>query len=375
MEPMTTGKILLVDDDENILQGYYRSLHRHFPIEVARGGESALRALEDHGPFAVLIADMRMPGMDGLQLLKIVKRRWPQLIRIMLTGNSDQTTAADAVNQGEVFRFLTKPCTSDQMQATIIAALQQFHLVQAEKNLLENTLLGSIRVLTDLLGLLDPEVYGCSQLIAERARVIGRAAGMDSTWALEVAAMLAPIGGAVLPRILATKVKDHRPLTPQESALVDRIPEFGAKLLETIPLMEEVAAILRQQAPHTEPSDNTLESRILRTVSEFTRRERLRKDGRVVLEDMRLAPEGFDPGILPLLDLHFGSGASNPMPVERALALRELQEGMVLGRNALDLSGQIALLAGLRLGGAHLDLLKTLHELGNLDEPIYVLGQ
>ncbi|MBP1626330.1 MAG: response regulator receiver protein [Holophagaceae bacterium] len=372
MENHTIEKVLLVDDDENVLQGYYRNLHRHFSLEVALGGESALQALESHGPFAVMVADMRMPGMSGLELLKVVKERWPHVVRIMLTGNADQTTAADAVNQGEVFRFLSKPCESERMRTTILAALRQYHLIQAEKILLERTLMGSLRVLTDLLGLLDPEAYGRSQLIRERARLIGEAMGLESTWELEAAAMLAPIGLAILPRGLVAKCRERRRLTPQESALLERAPEFGANLLENIPRMSRVAQFIRIQAKsHAE--EEPIEARILRIVTDFTQREQLRKDPRVVLEDMKLAGPTWDPVMFDLVERHLVATQADP-PMARTLSPRELREGMILAQDARDLSGQPILLAGLRLGPAHLDLLKTVHDLQNLEEPIHIFA-
>lgn len=372
MEPLITGKILLVDDDENVLQGYYRNLRRHFAIEIALGGVSALQAMEDHGPFAVVVADMRMPGMSGLELLKTIKNRWPEVVRIMLTGNADQGTAADAVNQGEVFRFLSKPCDSDHMRMAILAALRQYHLTQAEKILLERTLMGSLRVLTDLLGLLDPEAYGRSQLIRERVRTLGEVMGLESTWDLEVAAMLAPIGLAVLPRGLSAKCREKRPLTPKESALVDRAPEFGANLLENIPRMEKVAQIIRLQAKQATEEGEPLEARILRVVTDFTLREQARKDARVVIEDMRLGSGSPDLELISLIERHF-TFVPSPPPMARALPPRELKEGMVLAHNVLDNSGQTVMLAGLRLGAAHMDLLSTLHELRSIEEPIHIL--
>ena len=104
-------KILLVDDDRNILSGYQRVLRKAFDLETALGGEEALRLLTMDGPFSLVVADMQMPGMSGLELLDKAQTVSPDTIRIMLTGNTDQKTAADAVNQGQVFRFLTKPCS------------------------------------------------------------------------------------------------------------------------------------------------------------------------------------------------------------------------------------------------------------------------
>src|SRR5690348_5914444 len=110
-------KILCVDDEENVLTGLQRSLRKEFAIETAIGGAAGLIAIESNGPYAVVVADMQMPGMNGVEVLKRVEIKSPNSIRIMLTGNADQKTAVDAVNDGHVFRFLTKPCSTENMAA------------------------------------------------------------------------------------------------------------------------------------------------------------------------------------------------------------------------------------------------------------------
>lgn len=126
-----TEKILLVDDDSNILNGYRRSLRKRFRFDMACGAGEALHVIEQKGPFAVVVSDMRMPGMDGLQLLSRLKEICPDTVRIMLTGNADQKTAVDAVNKGQVLKFLTKPCSPDMLAAAIEAGLS--HYAQALK--------------------------------------------------------------------------------------------------------------------------------------------------------------------------------------------------------------------------------------------------
>ena len=93
-------KILLVDDETSILDGYRRSLSRQFPMETALGGEQALKLAAENGPYAVVVSDMRMPGMDGVQLLSKIKALSPDTIRVMLTGNADMDTAVNAINEG-----------------------------------------------------------------------------------------------------------------------------------------------------------------------------------------------------------------------------------------------------------------------------------
>ena len=116
-------QILLVDDERNILDGYRRSLRGEFLMDTAQSGQEALELIESKGPYAVVISDMRMPGMDGIELLRRVKSEAPETVRVMLTGNADMDTAVEAINEGSIFRFLNKPCDKERMAKTITAAL------------------------------------------------------------------------------------------------------------------------------------------------------------------------------------------------------------------------------------------------------------
>jgi diguanylate cyclase (GGDEF)-like protein len=134
-----TEKILLVDDDQNILRGYRRALRKRFHFDIACGAEAALEVIEQEGPFAVVVSDMRMPGMDGLQLLSKLKEISPHTVRIMLTGNADQKTAVDAVNKGKVLKFLTKPCNPETLADAIEAGLSQYTQALEKHTVLEQS--------------------------------------------------------------------------------------------------------------------------------------------------------------------------------------------------------------------------------------------
>jgi CheY-like chemotaxis protein len=121
-------KILVVDDEPQVLEGIERLLHPDFRIDTATSGGEALAKLRDGGPYAVVVCDMRMPEMDGIQLLGKIKVKFPEVIRLMLTGNTDQPTAMRAVNEGNVFRFLVKPCDEDLLKRELNAALVQYRV-------------------------------------------------------------------------------------------------------------------------------------------------------------------------------------------------------------------------------------------------------
>ncbi len=132
-------KILIVDDDPHVLDGYTRSLRKRFHLDVASSAQAALDMATQHGPYAVVVADMRMPGMDGLELLTRLRKLAPDTVRIMLTGNADQQTAVNAVNQGQVFKFLNKPCKRETMAAALRSGLAEFNHTKERRMRLEQS--------------------------------------------------------------------------------------------------------------------------------------------------------------------------------------------------------------------------------------------
>src|SRR5258708_1027394 len=112
-------RILMVDDNPNLLDGNRRSLSREFLLETALGGQLALNLSKENGPYGGVVNDMRMAGMDGLQLLSKIKALSPDTTRVMLTGNADMDTAVHAINEGSIFRFLSKPCAKELMAKTL----------------------------------------------------------------------------------------------------------------------------------------------------------------------------------------------------------------------------------------------------------------
>jgi len=373
-------KILLVDDDERVLQGYHRVLRGRFPVELALGGPQALQAVERLGPFAVIVSDMRMPGMTGLDLLREVGRLAPDTTRIMLTGNLDQQTAMDAVNQGQVFRFLTKPCGPEALAEAIQAGLRQHQLVTAEKELLQQTLMGSLQVLTDLLSNLDPEWFGRGRMLRERSVALARALRFESEWDLETAALLLPIGRLALPPELLARLKAGAVLDLREQALLDQVPEIGAQLLDNIPRLHQVAQIVRFHAKGYDGSGLPagdlrgeaipMGARILKVMNDFTRLTEERRSLNAALEELARHPARYDRQVLDALYTLYGEPAA--ARGERPCAVADLEPGMVLARNIVTGDGRTVLVAGLSLGPAHLLLLQAVAAILVIREPVRV---
>jgi len=240
-------KILLVDDDTNILDGYRRSLSREFLMETAQGGEPALKLVTQSGPYAVVVSDLRMPGMDGIQLLSKIKAHSPDTIRVMLTGNAEIETAIHAINEGSIFRFLTKPCSKEMMAKTLTAALLQYRLVTAEQQLLEQTLSGSIQVLTEVLSLVNPAAFGRAERARRYIHHIVTSMKLGNPWQYEVAAMMSQLGCVTLAPETIDAVYSGEKLSATEQAQYDAHPSVAYGLLSKIPRLEPIAWMIEHQ--------------------------------------------------------------------------------------------------------------------------------
>src|SRR5246127_4621884 len=251
-------KILLVDDDSNILDGYRRSLSNEFLMETALGGTEALALATDNGPYAVVISDMRMPGMDGIQLLSHIKAVSPDTIRVMLTGNADTDTAINAINEGSIFRFLNKPCSKEVMARTITAALVQYRLVTAEKQLLEQTLSGILQVLTEVLSLVNPAAFGRAERARRYIHHIVSSMKLGNPWQYEVAAMLSQLGCVTLAPETIEAIYRGEKLTPNEQTQYAAHPSVAYDLLSRIPRLEPIAWMIEHQNKSVREAGDTM---------------------------------------------------------------------------------------------------------------------
>lgn len=243
----TPEKVLFVDDDENLLSGMRRQLRGKFDLHTANGGQAALDLVGQEGPFAVVIADMRMPGMDGVAFLEKFARVSPETVRMMLTGNADQNTAVMAINKGNIFRFFNKPCEPDLLEAGVRDGIRQYQLITAERTLIEQTLAGSVKVLTDVLAQLNPLVFGRAMKVKGWCDKVAREVGYPQPWELGLAALLSPIGMVSLPAEILGRIAMEKPLQPLERDIVRRTPEVARKLVINIPRLENVAEIIYLQ--------------------------------------------------------------------------------------------------------------------------------
>ena len=120
-----------------IFDALQRQLRRHFDVTATCDAKEAIRLVVAGGPFAVVVSDLQMPGMDGVSLLYLIRQTAPETVRVLLTGNADVETAISAVNQGNIFRFLTKPCPPAALIRALEASVEQYRLCIAGREIRE----------------------------------------------------------------------------------------------------------------------------------------------------------------------------------------------------------------------------------------------
>ena len=383
----TTGpKILFIDDEKNVLAGIHRHLRKDFNIVPALSGAEGLRSVDKHRP-AVVVCDMRMPGMDGVETLAEIEKRSPETIRIMLTGNADQETAVNAINHGRIFRFLSKPSSPEVLKQALEDALRQHELLAAEKSLLSQTLTGSVRALVDILSLVAPEALGQSNRVRQWARVVADELSLVSNWELDMAAMLYPIGLVSAPPGLVTKAAQGADrLTSAERAVIARIPEIGRRLLMHIPRLARVSEIIYYQdrgydgtgTPEKGPVGTSipLESRILKVLKRLAVLTPLDTPSSASVAQLTAEEGPFDPSVVDAVGRIWGLGSARTRAAtvgERMpITLDTILPNDLLQSPVMSASGKLLLSEGIRVTAAQIERLRNFRELEPVREPIMI---
>jgi len=321
-------RVLCVDDEPRVVDSLAAHLRRSYEVLTAHGGQSALSMIKEKGPPAVIVSDMRMPEMDGATLLKQMKNLYPETTRILLTGEPGRDAAVSAINEGQIFRFLTKPCPPDALRSAIEAGVVQHRLVAAERVLLQETLVGCIKTLIDVLAITNTVAFGRARRIKQQAADLAVAAGAKGFWQLEAAAMLSQLGYISLPTELVEKLYYGKRLTAEERALADGAPEVARRLLSRIPRLEPVLEILAlSQHAKGEAPDGIVKlgGQILRIVLEYD--AQIARGQTVVGALHALRSESFDAKLVKTLESLVGEAVESQQVSE--VLVGRLTPGMV----------------------------------------------
>lgn len=370
METNGKPRVLCVDDEPRVLEGLRDILRRRFDVKTAESGPAGLTMLAaEPESFAVVVSDMRMPGMSGAKFLSQARQTAPAAVRLLLTGQTDITSAIEALNEGQLFRFLTKPCPRDVLVDGCTAAVEQHRLIVAEKTLLAETLRGCVAALTDVLAVTSPAAFGRASRVKKEAGALARAVGMEDPWEVEVAAMLSQIGAITLPDATIEKLYLGTWLTEEERKMVARLPAIAQRLLAKIPRLDAVCEIVVQQETRfVENPDISLGARILRIVVDFdvARAQGVPPD--LALSTLRGRGGSYDPQLLEAFAERMGAATDARV---RELPLDRLSIGMSFADDVRGFGGTLLVPRGYEVTQELLERLMNMNT-GSVREPLRV---
>lgn len=373
-------RLLFVDDERLILDGIKRHLCFDYELETAMSGAEALEILRARPGFAVMVTDMRMPEMDGAELLHRARDVAPDTVRILLTGQADMQQAIRATNSGNLFRFLTKPCPADQLERTVAEAVEQHRLVCAERELLSQTLAGSVRTLSEVLSMANPVAFGRATLVQNRTLQLLDTLGEIERWPIEVAAMLAELPVITLPPDTFERYFHGRPLCDADQAMVRRLPETGVRMIELIPRLERVREILLHRplrfdgagSPAGAPRGSALPlgARVIKLAFDLAVLETRGTSIAAACDALEEDAAAYDPGLFcSLRDLLAQQKGARKI---RRLQVDELEVGMVLAADVLASSGALVVGGGTGISMGLLQRMKNFARGHGLVQPLEV---
>ncbi len=375
------NRVLLVDDDLDIISAFQRNLRKHFVIKTAINGIEALEIIRDNPQFAVIVSDYNMPKMTGIELLSAVRKVSPDTVRVMLTGYADLDTSMTAVNEGAVFRFLTKPINTDILITTIQDCIEQHRLVTSEKELLDKTLKGTIKILVDILSVVKPVAFYQASQIRVIARNIGMEMQQKNLWEIEIAALLSQIGWVAIPEHIIEKVERDEPLLEDEFKIFENHPDFAESIVRNIPRFEKISTALKYQNLNFDGSngkENTIRgenipliSRILKVAIDYYRLFDKGKSPLEAIKTMKLNGMHYDSAALTALMIVNKMLPSRGLVI-KSVPFRQLRIGMILAEDIRDEDDYMLIAKGQEVTDVMLMRLINLSKVKTIIEPIRV---
>jgi response regulator RpfG family c-di-GMP phosphodiesterase len=384
--------ILCVDDEPNILSSLRRALRNpQYRVLTAPGGHEAI-AIMEAAPADLVISDMRMPGMDGAQLLGQIRRRWPRTMRILLTGYADVNSTIAAINEGQIYRYVNKPWDDGELQVTVAQALERLALEREKARLealtqaqneelrsfnaqlelrveqrtaevtqandkLKRNYMTSIKVFANLIELRGSQLVGHGRRLADSTRQVAKAMGCNSedTQTVFVAALLHDIGLIGLSDEMLAKPVPK--LTADELALYRKHPVLGEQSLLALDDMQPVAALIRSHHERFDGqgfpdalagADIPLGARILAVADAYDDllNGHMGAAGLKTAQVRTLMMHGrglqFDPEVLDVF-LHINQPSAPQPPAPLLMTTEALQPGMVLAADLISREGVVLL--------------------------------
>ena len=330
------NKILCVDDEDMILKGFQLNLRKDFELHLASNGIEGLEVFDREGGFSVVLSDMRMPQMDGATMLGEIKKRDPEVVTVLLTGQTDFESAMSAVNSGSVFRMLAKPCPPEDLIKVLHASIEQNDLIRSKRILLDQTLRGAVDAIAESLSFAKPLFFGRAQRVRRLANALAEIMEIPNSWRVDVASVFSQIGYISLPNSVSEDVYHKRKLNAEVKEMVKQLPADTQKVVEKIPGLEDVCKILHKVdiQYRFEENDATgirLLASVLRVALDFDYYEEIGHERTIILQTLKNRSNDYDPIVTDALQKLMDLVEQNFRLEE--VSIKDLQKGMRLAED------------------------------------------
>ncbi len=342
--------ILLVDDDPNILKGYKRNLRSKYDVVTAGSAHEALEILRKGRRFVVIISDYSMPGTNGVEFLKLASRINKDSVRILLTGFANLEMAIEAVNKGNIFRFLTKPCPMELLFQTTQQAVAQHRLIMAERVLLHKTLKGVVVILSQILQTTNPISFNHAQRMATLGKNVAARIKRESAWELEVCCLLSQIGCVSIPQNIIEKRMHSLELEKREFEIFMTHCNLGGKLLANIPRFENISKSIFNQytgfyknEPEESPGIEELPftGKMLQLLNDYFLLQSEGKDNEAILKVLFENQHYYDAELLNGLAAELRGATEGT--VLAVYNIEDLHPGLFIAKDTYDNNGRLLL--------------------------------
>lgn len=416
-ETTAPAAVLIVDDEELILLTVQKLLEMAgYRASTAHNAEEAMVHL-GREKFALVLTDQRMPGQSGLEFLAQVKQTQPDATRVLMTGGLDLATVIDAINQGEIYRFIVKPWMKEELLATVKNAVQRYELIaqntrlhqatqamnrelaalndslaekvvrEAEQNrqladmnkALEQNLQRSVELCLKTMETFYPSLGVQAKRVHELCHSLAEGLQMPANQrqVLEISALLHDVGLVGVPRRLIRLWQTNpEVLNTAERALVEQHPVMGQQLASFIHNLSDVGGIIRA---HHERFDGTgypdrcagenipWLARVLSVAVSYTENDQQNRDALEIVR--RGSGKVFDPEAVRVFIRHLRPTKQRN---EREIPMADLQAGMVLARGIYTANGLLLIPEGQVLNEPYIDKLRNHNRVNPIKQTLLV---
>lgn len=373
--------ILFVDDEYDVISAYNRNLRRIYNVKTATSGREALEIINESGDIAAIVSDYRMPEMDGVKLLSAVKKAYPDTSRILITGHADLQMAIEAVNKGNIYRFLTKPCPIDDLKNVLDDALEIFRLKKSEHELLNKTLKGVINILVEIQAQIQPCAVRQIGRLRQYGKRVAEIMKIPNNWEFDIALMLSKVGCIIVPQDILEKRAEGIDLATGERKLFETYPEFGASLISKIPRLENIAEAIKCQTYNFDGSNSPDKkikgekiptvSRILKLIDDYGMYLSQNYSTDQALEKLKESTGKYDPKILAALYLAVKGAKIDKTVI--SIKFRDLRIGMTIVNDIKDTKGNTLVKRGTEITDMILMKLIQASKVRQIVEPLSVV--